>query len=92
MTLADPEVPLVYSLDYVQEGCQDCEDELPHEAIGRMKKQEKANSNLHAGEVISDKLESMNLDPHLSKLTEKYHVVFGLLPPPVLQQNGPPGP
>ena len=28
MTLPDPEVPLVYSLHYAQQGCQDWEDEL----------------------------------------------------------------
>ena len=32
MTLPDPEVPLVYSLHYVQQGRQDWEDELPPEA------------------------------------------------------------
>ena len=41
MTLPDPEVPLVYSLHYAQQGRQDWEDELPPETMGRMKKQEK---------------------------------------------------
>ena len=36
MTLPDPEIPLVYSLQYSQQGRQDWEDELVH-----MKKQEK---------------------------------------------------
>ena len=39
MTLPDPEVPLVYSLHYVQQGHEDWEDELPRETMGRMKKQ-----------------------------------------------------
>ena len=51
--------------------------------MGRMKKQEKGKSNLHAEEDSSEKLESMNLDPRLSKLIQKYHEVFGALPPPL---------
>ena len=50
MTLPDPEIPLVYSLHYVQQGGQDWEDELPPETMGRMKKQEQGKSNLHAEE------------------------------------------
>ena len=50
MTLPDPEVPLVYSLHYTQQGRQDLEDELPPETMGRMKKQEKGKSNIHAEE------------------------------------------
>ena len=38
-----------------------------------MKKQEKGKSNLHAEEDFVAKLESMNLDPRLSKLIQKYH-------------------
>ena len=49
MTLPDPEVPLVYSLHYAQQGRQEWEDELPPETMGRMKKQEKAKSNLQVG-------------------------------------------
>ena len=37
MTLPDPEVPLVYSLHYAQQGRQDWEDELPPETMARMK-------------------------------------------------------
>ena len=48
MTLSDHEVPLVYSLHYTQQGRQDLEDELPPETMGRMKKQEKEKSNVHA--------------------------------------------
>ena len=81
MTFPDPEVPLVYSLHYAQQGRRDWEDELPPETMGRMKKQEKGKSNLHAEEDFSEKLESMNLDPRLSKLIQKYHEVFGALPP-----------
>ena len=48
MTLPDPVVPLVYSLHYVQQGRQAWEDELTPETMGRMKRQEKGKSNLHA--------------------------------------------
>ena len=72
MTLPDPEVHLVYSLHYAQKGRQDSEDQLPPETMGRMKKQEKGKSNLHAEEDFVEKLESMNLDPRLSKLIQKY--------------------
>ena len=41
MTLPDPEVLLVYSLHFAQQGRQDWEDELPPEAMGRMNRQEK---------------------------------------------------
>ena len=71
MTLPDPEVPLVYSLHYAQQGRQDWEDELPPERMGRMKKQEKGKSNLHAGVDFVEKLESMNLDPRLSEPIQK---------------------
>ena len=37
MTLPDLEVPLVYSLHYVQQGRQSCRNELPPETMGRMK-------------------------------------------------------
>ena len=50
MTPPDPEVPLVYSLHYVQQGRQDWEDELPPEKIECMKKQEKGKRNLHVEE------------------------------------------
>ena len=50
--------------------------------MGRMKKEEKGKSNLHAEEDIVDKLESMSLNPRLSKLIQKYQEVFGALPPP----------
>ena len=81
MTLPDPEVPLVYSLHYAQQGCQDWEDELPPKTMGRMKKQEKGKSNLHAEEDYVEKLGSMNLDPCLSKLIQKHQEVLGALPP-----------
>ena len=83
MTLPDHEVPLVYSLHYAQQGRQDWEDELPPETMGRMKKQEKGKSNLHDEEDFVENLESMNLDPRLSKLIQKYQEVFGALPPPL---------
>ena len=83
MTLPDPEVPLVYSLYYTQQGRQDWEDELPPETMGRMKKQEKGKSNIHAEEDFVEKLESMNLDPRLSKLIQKFAEIFRALPPPL---------
>ena len=81
MTLPDPEVAVLYSLQYIQQGRQDWEDELPTETMGRMKKQEKGKSNPHAEEDFVEKMESMNLDPRLSKLIQKYQEVFGALPP-----------
>ena len=48
-----------------------------------MKKQEKGKSNFHAEEDFVVKLESMNFDPCLSKLVQKYQEVFGALPPPL---------
>ena len=48
-----------------------------------MKKQEKGKSNLHAEEDVVEKLESMNLDPRLSKLIRKYQEVFGAFSPPL---------
>ena len=83
MTLPDPEVPLVYSLHYAQQGRQDWEDELPPENMRRMKKQEKGKSNLHAEENFIENVESTSLDPRLSKLIPKYQEVFGVLPPPL---------
>ena len=83
MTLPDPEVPLVYSRPYAQQGRQDWEDELPPETMWRVKKQEKGKSNLHAEEDFVEILESMNLDPRLSKVIEKYQEVIGALPPPL---------
>ena len=83
MTPSGPEVPLVYSLHYAQQGCQDLEYELPPETLGRMKKQEKGKSNVHAEKDSVEKLESMNLDPRLSKLIQKYQEFFGALPPPL---------
>ena len=83
MTLCDPEVPLVYSLHYAQQGRQDREDELPPETMWRIKKKEKGKSNPHAEEDFVEKLKSMNLDPLFSKLIQKYQEVFRALPPPL---------
>ena len=78
----DPEVPLVYSLNYTQQGHQGWgDDELPR--VGRMRKQELGRSNLHAEEDFSEKLESLNLDPRLTDPIKKYEHVFGALPPPL---------
>ena len=83
MTLLYPEVPLVYSLHYASQGCQDSEGELPPETMERIKKQEKGKSNLHTEEDFVEKLQKMNLDPRLSKLIQKYVEAFGELPPPL---------
>ena len=83
MTLPDPEVSPIYSLHYAQQGREDLEDELPTETMGRMKKQEKGKSNLHAEEDFVVKLESMNLDLRLSKLIQKCSEVFAALSPPL---------
>ena len=48
-----------------------------------MKKQETGKSNLHAEEDFVEKLESVNLDPRLNRLIQKYQEVFGALPPPL---------
>ena len=87
MTLPDPEVPLVYSLHYAPQGRQDWEDELPPETMGRMKKQEKGKSNLHAEENFVEKLESTNLDPRLSRLIQKYQEFLERCPHPCLAKN-----
>ena len=81
MTLRDPEVPLVYTLHYAQLGGQDSEDELPPETMGRMKRQEKGWSNLHAEEDFVEKLESINPDSRLSKFIQEYQEEA--LPPPL---------
>ena len=44
--------------------------------MGRMKKKEKGKRNLHAEEDFSEKLESRNLYPRLSKPIQKYQEVF----------------
>ena len=56
MTRPDPEVPLVYSLHYAQQGRQNPADELPPETRAGMKKQEKGKSNLHAEGDFFEKL------------------------------------
>ena len=83
MTISDPEVPLVCSLHYAQQGRQDWEDEISPETTGHMKKQEKGKSNLDAEEDFVERLGGMNLNPSLSKLIQKYQEVFGALPPPL---------
>ena len=79
MAPPDPEPPLVYSLYYAKQGCQDWDDELPSEAAGRMKKQKKGKSNHPVEGDFCEKLESWNLDPRLTKLMKTYQEVFGLL-------------
>ena len=87
MTLSDFETPVVYSLHFVQQGCQDCEDELPPETMAHMEKAEKGKSNLHDEEHFAAKLESMNLDPHHGKLRQKYQEVLGASLPPLSCQE-----
>ena len=83
MTLPDHEVPLMYSRQYAQQGRQDWEDELPPETMGRIKKQEKGNSNVHAAEDFNENLESMNLDPCLGKLIQNYQKDFVAMSSPL---------
>ena len=83
MTVPDPEVPMVYSVHDVQRGRQQWKDELALQTMGRMKKQEKGQSNVYAEEDFVEKPESMNVDPHLTKLIQSYHEVFASLPPPL---------
>ena len=59
------------------------DDELPPETVGRLKKQERGRSNLHAVEVFRDRFESPNLDLCLTSSSKKYQEVFGALPPPL---------
>ena len=87
MTLPNAEVPLVYSLHYAQQGCQDREDELPRETLRCMTKQEKGKSNLHADQDFPEKLESMNPDPRLSKLIQKYQEFLERCPHPCLAKK-----
>ena len=87
MTLPNHEVPLVYSRHYARQGRQDWRDELPPETMGRMKKQEKRKSKHHAEEDFVEKLGSMNLDPRLGKLIQKYQEVFDALLPPLSCQK-----
>ena len=51
--------------------------------MGRMEKKEKGKRNLDAEEDFSEKLESMNLYPRLSKPIQKYQEAFGVLPQPL---------
>ena len=44
--------------------------------MGRIKDHEKGKSNLHAEVKLSEKLESRNLDPPLSKLIQTYQYIF----------------
>ena len=83
MTLPDPSGTSSILPHYAQQGRQDWEDELPPETMGRMKKQKTGKSNLDAEKDFVEKLESMNLDPRLSKLFQKFHEVFGALLPPL---------
>ena len=53
----------------------------------RMKEQEKGKSTLHAEKDFVEKLESMTVDPLLSRLIQKYQEIFGALPPPLSCKN-----
>ena len=83
-TLPDPEIPLVYSLHYGQQCPPEWDDgSVPAETADRQKKKEHGKSNLHAEEDFLQKLESLNLDPRLTKLLITDEEVFGALPPPL---------
>ena len=81
MTPPNPEVPLV--TPFTTSSTVARTGRMPPEPMGRMKKQQKEKSNLHAEEDLSENLESMNLDSRLSKLMQKYHEVFPAWPPPL---------
>ena len=55
--------------------------------MGRIKKQDKEKSNLLAEEDFSEKVESMNLDPRLTKLIHKYQEILERCPHPCLVRN-----
>ena len=62
-TLPDPEIPLVYSLQYGQQCPPEWDDgSVPAETADRQKKKEHGKSNLHAEEDFLQKIESLNLD------------------------------
>ena len=83
-TLPDPEIPLVYSLQYGQQCSPEWDDgSVPAETADQQKKKEHGKSNLHAEEDFLQKLESLNLDPRLKKPLITYEEVFGALPPPL---------
>ena len=52
-----------------------------------MKKQKKGKSNLHAEEDFCEKLEGLNLECRVTKLSKKYEEVFEMLPPTLLCQK-----
>ena len=83
-TLPDPEIPLVYSLQYGPQCPSELDDDsVPTETADRQKKKEHGKSNLHAEEEFLKKIESLNLDPRLKKLLLTYEEMFGALPPPL---------
>ena len=83
-TLPDPEIPLVYSLNYGQQCSAESDDgSVPAKTADWQKKKEHGKSNLHAGEEFLQKIESLNLDPRLKKLLLTYEEVFGALLPPL---------
>ena len=83
-TLPDPEIPLVYSLQYGQQCSPQWDDgSVPAETADRQKMKEHGKSDLHAKEDFLQKIESLDLDPRLKKLLLTYEEVFGALPPPL---------
>ena len=87
MTLPDPEIPVYTPFSMSRRVARYWEDELPPETMGRMKKQEKGKSNLHAKEDFAEKLKSMNVGLRLSKLIQKYEEDFGALTHPCFVQS-----
>ena len=83
-TLPDPEIPLVYFLQYGQQCSPECNDgSVLAKTADRQKKKEHGKSNLHAEEDFLQKIKSLNLDPRLKKLLLTYEEVLGALPPPL---------
>ena len=80
----DPEVALVYSLNYTQQCLQKRDDStLPAESVDRQKNDERGKSSFRAEEDFKRKIQSMNLDRQLKKLLLTYEEVLGALPPPL---------
>ena len=83
-TLPDPEIPLVYSLQYRHQCSPEWDDgSVPAETADWQKKKEHGKSNLLAEEDFLQKIHRLNLDPRLKKLLLTYEEVFGALPPPL---------
>ena len=83
-TLPNPEIPLVYSLHYGQQGSPEWDDgSVPAETADRQKEKEHGKSSLHAEEDFLQKIGSLNLNHRLKKRLLTNEEVFSALPPPL---------